>query len=57
MHKIYFLKFSKYFTFISNNFWKDYEIINLLDNDLDAVHARIKFVQNHEPSSFYGVII
>jgi len=57
MHKIYFLKFSKYFKFISNNFWKEYEIINLLDNDLDAVHARIKFVQNHEPSSFYGVII
>ena len=57
MHKIYFLKFSKYFTFISNNFWNEYEIINLLGNDLDAVHATIKFVQNREPSSFHGVII
>ena len=57
MHKIYFLTFSKYFTFISNNFWNEYEIINLLGNDLDAVHATIKFVQNREPSSFHGVII
>ena len=31
--------------------------MNLLDNDLDAIHSRIKFVQNHEPSSFYGVTI
>ena len=57
MHNTYFLKFSKYFAFISNKFWNEYEIINLLDNDLDAIYSRIKFVQNCEPSSFYGVII
>ena len=57
MHTIYFLKFSEYFKFISNNFWNEYDIMNLLDNDLDAIYSRIKFVQNREPSSFYGVII
>ena len=31
--------------------------MNLLDNELDAIHARIKFVPNREPSSFYAVII
>ena len=57
MHKTYFLKFSEYFTFISNNFLNEYEIMILLDNDLDAILSRIEFVQNLEPSTLYGVII
>ena len=57
MRKTYFLKFSKYFAIISNRFWNKNEIINFLDNDLDANYSRIKFVQNYEPSSFYGVVV
>ena len=57
IHKMYFLQFYKYFTYILNSFWNEYEIINLLDNNLDAIHARIKLVLNRELSSFYGVNI
>ena len=57
LYLMIYLQFKITFTFWNLILWSEYQIINILDNDLDAIHSRIKFVQNLEPSSFYGVII
>ena len=45
-------KFSKYAENIKSNWWKDYGVTNLLENDLDALSSRIYYVQNREASSW-----
>ena len=55
LYLMIYLQFKITFTFWNLILWSEYQIINILDNDLDAIHSRIKFVQNREPSSFYGV--
>ena len=32
-----------------------YDIVNVLDNDSDAIKSRVKFVERNEPRSFYNV--
>jgi hypothetical protein len=36
---------------INRLFFKQYNIVNLLDNDVDAIISRINFVETHEPRS------
>ena len=31
----------------------EYDVRNILENDFDAILARVSFIQNREPSSFY----
>jgi hypothetical protein len=38
---------------IDKLFEKCYQIVNLLDNDLDAIKARINYVEAHEPRTHY----
>ena len=38
---------------INRLFFKQYNIVNLLDNDVDAIISRINFVETHEPRSHY----
>ena len=52
-HKLYFVKFSLYAQSIEVNAWEKYEIVDLLDNDIDAIISRIFYVQRHEPASLF----
>ena len=45
------MKFSNFRRLFDSIFLKNYEIENVLENDLDALVSRIFFVQNHEQSS------
>ena len=48
---------SHFYRFLSEIFLTEYGVGNILDNDFDALRARIEFVQNNEYSSMYGVIM
>ena len=52
-HKLYFMKFSLYAQSIEVNAMEKYEIVDLLDNDIDAIISRIFYVQRHEPASLF----
>ena len=49
--KYYFRYHSYFFNCVSEVFYKYYDLDNVFDNDLDAVLARIDFVQRSEPRS------
>ena len=44
----YFMASSVFLNEIKEVIWNEYEIDSLFENDLDAIVARIWFVQNHE---------
>ena len=46
---------STYAQYIYDRFLTKYDTSDLLRQDKDAVLARLFFVQNREPSSFYGL--
>ena len=50
--KVYFIKFSYFKNFISEIFYKIYDIPFILDNDIQAIYSRITFIQQREPSSW-----
>ena len=52
--KYYFRYRSNILNYCSDIFRRKYNIVNILENDLDALKSRIKFVQNNEPRSNYG---
>ena len=49
--KYYFRYHSYFFNCVSEVFYLYYDLDNVFDNDLDAVLARIDFVQRSEPRS------
>ena len=50
-YRFYFRYFSKYYLEIKKLFFEVYGVVNILDNPLCTLLARIEFVQNHEPRS------
>ena len=52
-HKLYFMKFSLYAQSIEVNTMQKPEIVDLLDNEINAIISRILFVQRHEPASLF----
>ena len=50
-HKCFLFHDSELFKAVRRNFQINYEIINVFDNDLDAIKARIGFVQAREERS------
>ena len=45
-------KLSKY---VNNVFEDKHSVVGVLENDYDALRSRIRYVQNHEDSSLYGL--
>ena len=52
-HKVFLTKFSAYGGYLRDVFRRNYDIIDVPDNDLDAIYSRLKYVQSREPSSSY----
>ena len=46
----YFYHNSILFDDIRSILWNNYNILDLLNNDVDAIKSRIYFIQNHEPT-------
>ena len=53
IHRSYFLKFSHFKTYVENIFLLKYNIPDVLDNDIEAILARIFLIQSREPSSWF----
>lgn len=51
--KYYFITRSHFSNYIEGVFNEKYDIVNVLDNDLDAILSRIAFIQKREPSSMF----
>ena len=51
--RYYFLHNSFYYRFITDQWKNDYNVENILANDIDALYSRILYVQNREPISMY----
>ena len=49
----YFKRHSNFRIFLENIFLNKYDVRDILENDFDAILARVSFIQNREPSSFY----
>ena len=54
--RYYFLFDSEIKSNIDNLFRSNYEIQDLLDNDIDAILSRIDYIERNEPRSNYGVV-
>ena len=51
--KYYFMYKSNIMRMIETTFLLEYGIVNLFENDTDAILSRIDFVEKHEPRSYY----
>ena len=52
-HKTYFMRMSRFRTTIEAIASRDYSFGDMIDNDYDAIIARIMYVQNSEESSLF----
>ena len=55
-HKCYFLKFSNIKKSIDKIGYKEYNVANIFDNDIDAIVSRMFYIQNMEPSSWFLIL-
>ena len=53
LHKFYFLNMSLYRQKIDKVVRKKYNMLNILENDIDGIVSRISFIQHREPFSMY----
>ena len=53
--RTYISRFSNLYAAVRSLMFEKYSIVDIFDNDIDAVHSRICFMQAREPSSSYGV--
>lgn len=53
VHKFYFLNYSYHVNYINDIWTNVYDVNNVFANDIDALLARIYFIQKHEPSSMF----
>ena len=51
-HKVYIIKFSRFFLEIDKLCRIRYQLVNFWDNDVDALRSMMFFVQSREPSSY-----
>ena len=56
-YRRYYVISSHFYRFVSEIFLYDYEVRHVIGSDIDALKARIEFVQSKEVSSMYGVIM
>ena len=54
-YKLFFMNRSKLSKYVNNVFEDKYSVLGVLENDYDALMSRIRYVQNHEYSSLYGL--
>ncbi len=52
-HICHFLSYSELIRNVKEIFFDDYNIINVFENDIDAIRSRIEFVQSREERSIY----
>lgn len=52
-YKYYFMNYSDFKASIDNIWLKKYDVLDVLDNDVDALISRMHFVQDREPSSMF----
>ena len=57
VRKRYMIKHSMFAGAISDIWYKEYDIINPLENDIDALLSRMFFIQRREPSSWNNMFI
>lgn len=46
------LNYSNFKEYVDEFCYLKYNIVNILDNDVDAITSRLFYVQNHEPTSW-----
>ena len=54
-NKFYFMKYSRFKKRLDDLCNANYNIVNVLDNDIEAIESRIYFIQDREPSSLYFI--
>ena len=52
-YKFYFIRYFRFKNRLDDLFNSKYNLLNILDNDIEAMKSRIHFIQDREPSSMY----